>query len=292
MVSTWRRASGPPRRVSLRYTTMSPSYCIEFDPRFRSHIGCSVRTSSYALSVRAAWISGSVIRLRSGRALGLSLVAFGGEHPSTRARARPNRPIRGIDGLLVAIVGCGVLRPGAARSSPTACAQSRRPSSPGDTRNERMKRVRDGTATLRMKLASLPVTPSERHALLFFAAVALLGAGVRLRRAGDPGPGFQTALQRQIDAVDSARAQRVSRSSRSSRVSRQRAVDVPSITSTTSTTLTTSPVDLDTAPADSLERLPRIGPSLAKRIIADRDSLGPFGSLEGFQRVKGVGPAM
>jgi competence protein ComEA len=38
--------------------------------------------------------------------------------------------------------------------------------------------------------------------------------------------------------------------------------------------------------------LPRIGPALAKRIIADRDSLGPFGSLEGFQRVKGVGPAM
>src|SRR5687767_460443 len=107
MVSTWRRASGPPRRVSLRYTTMSPSYCIEFDPRFRNHIGCSVRTSSYALSVRAAWISGSVIRLRSGRALGLSLVAFGGEHPSTSARARANRPIRGIDGLLVAIVGSG-----------------------------------------------------------------------------------------------------------------------------------------------------------------------------------------
>ncbi len=152
-----------------------------------------------------------------------------------------------------------------------------------------MKRVRGGTATLRMKLASLPVTPSERHALLFFAAVALLGAGVRLRRAGEPGPGFQPALQRQIDAVDSARWQRSSRVSRSSR-SRESSTAIRSITSIPSTTST--PLDLDTAPAEALERLPRIGPALAKRIIADRDSLGPFGSLEGFQRVKGVGPAM
>ena len=51
-------------------------------------------------------------------------------------------------------------------------------------------------------------------------------------------------------------------------------------------------MDLDTAPAESLVRLPRIGPVLASRIIADRDSLGPFGSLEEFERVKGVGPAM
>ena len=156
-----------------------------------------------------------------------------------------------------------------------------------------MKRVRGGTATLRMKLASLPVTPSERHALLFFAAVALLGAGVRLRRAGEPGPGFQPALQRQIDAVDSARMQRMSRESRVSRTSRGQQLRLPATTSITSTPSTTSaPLDLDTAPAEAMEHLPRIGPSLAKRIIADRDSLGPFGSLEGFQRVKGVGPAM
>jgi DNA uptake protein ComE-like DNA-binding protein len=69
-------------------------------------------------------------------------------------------------------------------------------------------------------------------------------------------------------------------------------VTSPRTTSTPSTTSTTSLLDLDTAPAESLERLPRIGPSLAKRIIADRDSLGPFGFLEGVQRVKGVGPAM
>jgi competence protein ComEA len=35
--------------------------------------------------------------------------------------------------------------------------------------------------------------------------------------------------------------------------------------------------------------LPRIGSALAHRIVANRDSAGPFGSLEGLKRVRGVG---
>lgn len=51
-------------------------------------------------------------------------------------------------------------------------------------------------------------------------------------------------------------------------------------------------MDLDYAGAEELDRLPGIGPSLAARIVADRDSAGPFGSLEGLQRVRGIGPAL
>ena len=50
-------------------------------------------------------------------------------------------------------------------------------------------------------------------------------------------------------------------------------------------------VDLDRATAAEIEQLPRIGPATARRIIANRDSLGPFGSLAGLKRVKGMGPA-
>lgn len=50
-------------------------------------------------------------------------------------------------------------------------------------------------------------------------------------------------------------------------------------------------IDMDAAPARDIEALPRIGPALARRIVASRDSLGPFGSLEGLQRVKGIGKA-
>ena len=51
------------------------------------------------------------------------------------------------------------------------------------------------------------------------------------------------------------------------------------------------PIDLDTATPDAIETLPRVGPALAKRIVANRDSLGPFRSLDGLRRVKGIGPA-
>ena len=50
-------------------------------------------------------------------------------------------------------------------------------------------------------------------------------------------------------------------------------------------------IDLDTATPEEIERLPRVGPALARRIVANRDSLGPFGSLSGLRRVKGMGPA-
>jgi DNA uptake protein and related DNA-binding proteins len=53
-----------------------------------------------------------------------------------------------------------------------------------------------------------------------------------------------------------------------------------------------NPIDVDVATAAEIERLPRIGPALAARIVASRDSLGPFKSLEGLGRVRGVGPAM
>jgi competence ComEA-like helix-hairpin-helix protein len=51
-------------------------------------------------------------------------------------------------------------------------------------------------------------------------------------------------------------------------------------------------IDLDRAPADEIARLPRIGLTLAKAIVADRAAHGPFGSLQGLDRVAGVGPGL
>lgn len=50
-------------------------------------------------------------------------------------------------------------------------------------------------------------------------------------------------------------------------------------------------LDLDVASLEQIDHLPRVGPSLARRIVASRDSGGPFGSLEGLRRVKGIGAA-
>ena len=51
------------------------------------------------------------------------------------------------------------------------------------------------------------------------------------------------------------------------------------------------PIDLDVASEREIDVLPRVGPALARRLVANRDSFGPFGSLEALDRVKGFGPA-
>jgi competence ComEA-like helix-hairpin-helix protein len=51
-------------------------------------------------------------------------------------------------------------------------------------------------------------------------------------------------------------------------------------------------VDPNHSPIDSLELLPGIGPVLAARIVAYRDSLGPFEKPEDIVRVHGIGPAL
>jgi competence protein ComEA len=51
-------------------------------------------------------------------------------------------------------------------------------------------------------------------------------------------------------------------------------------------------VDLNRATVAELEAIPRIGPVLAARIVAYRDSVGRFANVDALVGVKGVGPAM
>src|SRR5215208_2712392 len=146
-------------------------------------------------------------------------------------------------------------------------------------------------------------TPGERKALLFIACVAVLGSGARYtqaRRAEQRVPAASVrALERQLAVVDSVRAGTGDRGRgmrRADRRSQGRASPDSSSVSKQFVPHPPSPipavVDVDLASAAELERLPGIGPALARRIVADRDSLGPFGSLLALQRVRGVGPAL
>jgi competence ComEA-like helix-hairpin-helix protein len=51
-------------------------------------------------------------------------------------------------------------------------------------------------------------------------------------------------------------------------------------------------IDLDRADAETITRLPRIGPALAQRIVAWRQERGLFGSIERLDSVPGVGPKL
>lgn len=124
-------------------------------------------------------------------------------------------------------------------------------------------------------------TAGERKALLFLSGVVLLGSVIRVARAVSGNAAFdpkaKAAIERQIEAVDSSK--RYGRKKKQ-RKPKKDSVPVPAL------------IDLDIATARQIETLRGIGPSLARRIVADRDSLGPFGSLEELQRVRGVGPKL
>lgn len=50
-------------------------------------------------------------------------------------------------------------------------------------------------------------------------------------------------------------------------------------------------VDLNTADAATLETLPGVGPATAEKIIAHRESVGPYTGLQDLDAVPGIGPA-
>lgn len=52
------------------------------------------------------------------------------------------------------------------------------------------------------------------------------------------------------------------------------------------------PLNVNRATAAEIELLPGIGPAVAKRIIARRDSVRRFEKLEDLDAVKGIGPAL
>ncbi len=143
-------------------------------------------------------------------------------------------------------------------------------------------------------------TPGERKALLFLGAVIVLGAGARgaavLRSDNPPDAAARRALDAQIEAVDSAR-QRVASKKKSKKKSKGRRTKAAK--SSASVEAGAAPaadepvipaiIDLDLASAAEIETLRWVGPALAARIVADRDSLGPFGSTDELQRVRGIG---
>lgn len=115
--------------------------------------------------------------------------------------------------------------------------------------------------------------PPERRALLLLLTLAVAGQGVRLlaTRAGEP-PGQVQLLAALSDGSPTAQRDSAMHEARPLASGEQ--------------------VDPDVAAPAELARLPRIGLALAKAIVADRNTRGAFGSLEGLDRVPGIGPGL
>ena len=152
---------------------------------------------------------------------------------------------------------------------------------------------------------------NDHKALLFVGAVAVLGAAVRVVRwvTNDTVTvGAQPALERQVGASDSAARDKrrpKSKTAPHKRSSKARSLHmkdsaarpadlwrVPGPAPRDPPGYLNGKVDLDAATLAQIDSLPGIGPTLAKRIVADRAERGPFVNLQALRRVSGVGPAL
>ena len=142
---------------------------------------------------------------------------------------------------------------------------------------------------------------ADQKALVFFGAVAVLGAGVRVvRAAGNSVPGAsQPALDRQIRSSDSARQASRSGRKKPRSTSARQANRSPTQADTGRPRRAVGPLDrrgyvgnrldMDVATAAQIDSLPGVTPLMARRIVLDRMARGPFLSADGLRRVVGVG---
>jgi competence ComEA-like helix-hairpin-helix protein len=117
------------------------------------------------------------------------------------------------------------------------------------------------------------MAPSERRALLLLLSLGLAGQGVRwLATRPDQPPG-------EVQLIQTLPAQ-------------SPAAHRDSILALARPLGAAERIDADRATPQELARLPRVGLALGKTIVTDREARGPFGAIEGLDRVPGIGPGL
>lgn len=147
-------------------------------------------------------------------------------------------------------------------------------------------------------------TPAERKALLFFALVATMGAGVRLWRSHHAdtrkGSPAEATNAESYDSNDRPRASARTGSRKTKKAypgrpsggrgssSREKSPAAGRGRGSRTDQIDrdfASTVDLDRASTSEIDALGVLQPGMARLIVADRDSFGPFGSIQELARV-------
>jgi competence ComEA-like helix-hairpin-helix protein len=117
------------------------------------------------------------------------------------------------------------------------------------------------------------MSPKERHALALLATVGLLGHGIRLLAlAPDSPPGGVTLL---------TKSESISLADHRARSAQAGRALAPG-----------ERIDLNSAPAHEIARLPKLGPAVARAIVQARVEGGGFSSLADLDRIPGIGPIL
>jgi DNA uptake protein ComE-like DNA-binding protein len=110
-------------------------------------------------------------------------------------------------------------------------------------------------------------TPAEKKALLFLGIIALLGSSVRLWHAHHTDTHSKLSHTHPPPKHPSTKKSSRHRNTRSTYQSPLRTID------------------LDVASLQQIEALGVVDPAIARMIVADRDSFGPFGSVTALKRI-------
>lgn len=125
----------------------------------------------------------------------------------------------------------------------------------------------------------------DAHGLAVLLVAALLAVGTMLPQFGASGPGFPPHPGAEVGGRPGARVAAIGAEVDGRASARRPTSILPS-----SKPPLVGPLDLNTADAEALRALPGVGPTLAERIVADRDAHGPFRTPEDLLRVPGIGP--
>ena len=133
--------------------------------------------------------------------------------------------------------------------------------------------------------------------LLLLAAALLAGFAVREWRAGFPDAAAWLEAFDQDGATAGPGAVPLAAPSRASRPPPAAALSAPAVRAPRAERSVPEgggndprPLDLNEATVEQLARLPGVGPSLARRIVEERERRGRFAGPEGLRAVLGMGP--
>ena len=133
------------------------------------------------------------------------------------------------------------------------------------------------------------LTSSQKRALRYVLVIIALAIGIRLveNRLNPVTPYDFSAFERKFQAkFDSIQHLRKAQTADSIAAVQPPATPVPAASNRADSGF---PVNINTASLEELIRLPRIGPRIAARIIAYRQTAGPFKTKIALTGVRGIG---
>ena len=124
---------------------------------------------------------------------------------------------------------------------------------------------------------------TRREVMALWIVLAVLFGGVLIGEYRQRTLRFDPTLYAASDSLFEAAVQALAPDS-------GRTASAPAAGDTVGAIASVKQININIAPPAELERLPRIGPAMARRIVAYRERYGPFRRPEDLMRVRGIGP--